>query len=322
MKDSTIQEVFTNALKIKFPNKTQVINLLMDNLSLGKEAVYRRLRGEVSFSLEEVILVSKSLHLSLDQIFGISTPNSRPFQLKMTDFGNPSEADYLEMENFVEFLNNTREDKFTELGSSSNIMPQVIFFNYKQLTKFFVMRTNHQWYGLDGIKNLNDVTISFRMKDILKRYIEEMKYVKNTYYVLDNMFFYYLVNDIQHFFQVSYISKEDVLLLKEELLESIDNLELLAAKGHYETGNKIHFYLSKVNFESTYSYFLSDKYTLSLFKTFTLNAFTSFETETFEKLHKWIQSLKRFSTLISECGEVERINFFNKQRELVHSFLS
>ena len=48
-----MNELNTNlieAAKEKFPAKGQLANILMDTLYMGKEAIYRRLRGEVPFS--------------------------------------------------------------------------------------------------------------------------------------------------------------------------------------------------------------------------------------------------------------------------------
>ena len=41
------------AMKEKLPLKGQLADMLMDTLYIGKEAVYRRLRGEVPFTLQE-----------------------------------------------------------------------------------------------------------------------------------------------------------------------------------------------------------------------------------------------------------------------------
>ena len=56
------------ALKEKLPPKTNLANLLMDTLYIGREAIYRRLRGEVPFTLEEAALISRKLGVSLDKI--------------------------------------------------------------------------------------------------------------------------------------------------------------------------------------------------------------------------------------------------------------
>ena len=47
------------AMKEKLPLKGKLADMLMDTLYIGKEAVYRRLRGEVPFTLQEAALVSR-----------------------------------------------------------------------------------------------------------------------------------------------------------------------------------------------------------------------------------------------------------------------
>ena len=47
------------AVKEKLPLKENLANLLIDTLYIGKEAIYRRLRGEVPFTLEEAALISR-----------------------------------------------------------------------------------------------------------------------------------------------------------------------------------------------------------------------------------------------------------------------
>ena len=41
--------------------KENLANLLIDTLYIGKEAIYRRLCGEVPFTLEEAALISRKL---------------------------------------------------------------------------------------------------------------------------------------------------------------------------------------------------------------------------------------------------------------------
>ena len=49
------------AVKEKLPLKENLANLLIDTLYIGKEAIYRRLRGEVPFTLEEAALISRKV---------------------------------------------------------------------------------------------------------------------------------------------------------------------------------------------------------------------------------------------------------------------
>lgn len=47
-------------MKERIPQDMNLANTLADILCMGKEAVYRRLRGEVSFTIDEVALLSQN----------------------------------------------------------------------------------------------------------------------------------------------------------------------------------------------------------------------------------------------------------------------
>lgn len=53
MKDSIVNELIT-AMKDRLPPGQNLANFLTDTLCIGREAVYRRLRGEVAFTIDEV----------------------------------------------------------------------------------------------------------------------------------------------------------------------------------------------------------------------------------------------------------------------------
>ena len=69
------------AMKEKLPLKGQLADMLMDTLYIGKEAVYRRLRGEVPFTLQESALISRKLGISLDKIIGLSFKSNAMFNI-------------------------------------------------------------------------------------------------------------------------------------------------------------------------------------------------------------------------------------------------
>ncbi len=68
------------------------------------------------------------------------------------------------------------------------------------------------------------------------------------------------------------ISDDDVHELKRGIVSFLDYTERLAARGKFDNGNRISFYISNINFDTTYSYILTQKCKLSLIKAFTLNS--------------------------------------------------
>ena len=76
MKNSIVTELI-NEMRERIAPKETLANFLTNTLCMGKEAVYRRLRGEVAFTFDEVALISHKLGISIDQIVGIQPGNIR-----------------------------------------------------------------------------------------------------------------------------------------------------------------------------------------------------------------------------------------------------
>lgn len=80
---SQLNIALIEAIKEKTSADVNLANLLTDILFLGKEAIYRRLRGDVPFTLAEAATICKRIGLSLDQIIGASFNNSAVFDLNI-----------------------------------------------------------------------------------------------------------------------------------------------------------------------------------------------------------------------------------------------
>lgn len=319
--DTDVNSAHKNLLKAiveKIPQREVLIKTLMDILFLGKEAIYRRLRGEVSFTLSEAEIISRKLNISLDSVLAESSLQSRPFQLKLIDFLNPAEQDLFMKNEFLDFFVKMKNSTYSELGCSTNTLPQPLYLTKEYITKFHMLKWVYQ-YGISGSKmSFDDIVISEKTMTLYKEYVKETMNVKNSFYILDDMVFCYLINDIKYFLKINLLQEKHVQLLKKELIEILRYIEALAIKGKYENGNKILFYISNINIESNHSYLENvQNQNVSIVRTFTMNPIVSFDNETFNVFKKRVQSLRKSSTLITQSGEVHRISFFNKQYEIV-----
>ena len=116
------------AMKEKLPLKGQLADMLMDTLYIGKEAVYRRLRGEVPFTLQESALISRKLGISLDKIIGLSFKSNAMFNINIVDYDDPFESYYNILEKYVSLINTMPDDPNSVMGTSANIIPQTLNF--------------------------------------------------------------------------------------------------------------------------------------------------------------------------------------------------
>ena len=93
MKDSIVNELIT-AMKDRLPPGQNLANFLTDTLCIGREAVYRRLRGEVAFTIDEVAQISYKLGISIDQIIGNHLHNRVTFDMNLLRSANAIESYY------------------------------------------------------------------------------------------------------------------------------------------------------------------------------------------------------------------------------------
>ena len=305
-----------NAVKEKLPSKDNLANALMDILYIGKEAIYRRLRGEVPFTLAEAAVISRKLGISLDKMIGVSFRDNAVFDMNIVSSEKPFEAYYSILEKQVDLFRSVKEDETSEIGTSSNIIPQTLSLKYNMLSKFRLFKWMYQNENIK-CKHFEEMEIPQKMVEKQKEYSDLVSHIHSVDYIWDNMIFSHLVNDIQYFCSIHLITDEDKDLLKEELFLLIDEMEELSARGKSKAGNDVKIYISNINFEATYSYLDTSSTQLSLIRIYSINSITTQDQEMFRGLKEWIQSLKKFSTLISESGEMQRIQFFKQQREIV-----
>lgn len=81
-------------MKDRLPSGQNLANFLTDTLCIGRESVYRRLRGEVAFTIDEVAQISCKLGISIDQIIGNHLYNRVTFDMNLLRSANAIESYY------------------------------------------------------------------------------------------------------------------------------------------------------------------------------------------------------------------------------------
>lgn len=316
-----IQINLLEAIKEKVPNRTVLATMLADLLCIEKEAVYRRLRAEVPFSFAEIALISNALGISLDNIVSSTlSEQSKPFQLKLVNYCEPREVDYVMMQQYLDILREIKSDPHSELFDCTNVLPPVLYNGYRYLERLHLFKGMYQSGNTNVIQRLKDTKCNDRMDKMIRENLWLSKQFKNSYYIFDPFTFQYIVNDINYFNSIDMIDADDKQQLKEELLYLIKDLEQLAVNGVYkETGNKVHLYIGSVNFNLSYWCVDINSYHIAMIKAFVLNNFISLDEQSYSILKTRISALLRSATMISVSGERQRKLFFDRQREVIES---
>lgn len=316
MKNSIVTELINETRERVAPKET-LANFLTNTLCMGKEAVYRRLRGEVAFTFDEVAMISHKLGISIDQIIGNHLSNRATFDLNLQHSPDPVESYYEILERYLRIFNYVRNDDSTVVNTAANIIPYTLYSSYENLSKFRLCRWVYQNGKIKTPHSLAEMQIPEKVVAAHKKLSETVKQCKKTCFIWDSNIFYSFVKEIKYFAGLNLISADDVKQLKSELLSLLHELEQLSVKGEFNNGNKVAIYLSNINFEATYSYIEKGDFQISLFRVYSINSMDSQNQQICTLQKNWIQSLKRHSTLISESGEVQRIAFMEQQKEII-----
>lgn len=318
MKNGILNELIST-MRERIPQDMNLANTLADILCMGKEAVYRRLRGEVSFTIDEVALLSQKLGISIDQIVGSHVSNKVTFDLNLLHASSALESYYEIINRYLQIFDYVKTDNTTEVYTASNSLPFTLYSSYENLSKFRLCRWMYQNGDIKTPHSLEEMSVDERIVNVHKKLSESMRQCPKTFFIWDTNIFYSFVKEIKYFASLNLISKDDVMHLKEDLLQLLGVVEHLSIKGEFSENKKVSFYLSNISFEATYSYIEKHDYQVSLLRVYSINSMDSQSSYICQMQRNWIQSLKRHSILVSESGEAQRIAFLQKQLEVINT---
>jgi hypothetical protein len=311
-------DAFLEALCEKFPKKSDLTKALMHLLSIEQEAVYRRLRKDVLFSIYEVTKIAYAWDISVDDLIHKTSESTHSLKLKLLNFFNPSEIDLQEMENFVLSLEQLKGVPESEYMEVSNILPGSLFSGFPNLARFYLFKWRYRYGQEEESHPFSEVVQSDRLRNLELAHFDAIQQISDVYYIWDNKIIEYLINDIKYFVSIYLIIPEDVQVLKKEIHEFLDFMEDVSNRGNFPgTAGRVHLYISQTNIDTGYSYFSSETQKVSLIRTFIMNVASTTDEKVFDNLKAWINRKKKSSVKISSVDEKRRIDFFRKQRALV-----
>ncbi|MDR1357631.1 MAG: hypothetical protein LBJ58_08185 [Tannerellaceae bacterium] len=318
MNTKALNSDLIEAMKRRLPQNTHLSNVLINILGIGKEAVYRRLRSEVPFTFAEASVISKALGISLDHLSSSSADEMALFDLHITQHQDPLETYYHAMTDLLKYYATVKNDPTVEWCTASNMVPHTFYMDHEYLSKFLLYKWMYQQVNITGIRYYRDLIVPDSIRNKQLEYIDITKSLATTTFIWDETMFLSLINELRYFSHINLITDKEKSILKEELISMIDELEDLAAKGEHENGEKVYLYISSINFEATYSYLQTSSLKLSSIRLYSINTISTTDWKVFEYHKNWIESLKKYSTLISVSGEMPRVQFLKKQRSYVN----
>jgi len=310
---------FIEVLYKKYPRKQDLVQVLLNELELEREAVYRRLRYEVSFTADEVATLAASCDFSLDDIIHIK-PDTISFQMRKIDFVNPNEEEMVFLDKVVKGINYAKDFPSTEFMDVCNKLPRQILAGFHYLNKYYLFKWLFQYGKERDVTPFSKIVISNEQAALTKQYAKVVKLVPKTSFIFDSLLFNYLLSDIQYFCSIKMITEREKKYIKKDLLALLNYLQEIANMGCYpETQNTVSLFISHLHIDTNYNYVITPDVNICFVHVFDKMKLHTYNEEMATYFRTWMQFKKRSSTQISEVDERNRIEYFAKQRAMIET---
>ncbi|MFV0329838.1 MAG: hypothetical protein ACK5M3_07390 [Dysgonomonas sp.] len=315
MKIDKINSEFIETIKSRLAMGS-VIDTLSSILPLSKEAIYRRLRGEVLFSYSEAVMIAQNLQISLDEV-GLGATDYALYSTNTPTFAL-SEDSYTEILNhwighIARFQNKESAHFYVATGG----LPVSLLTSYPNLLKLsYYMSLYEKGNIYDKYGKFSETKISQNLLDTLSNATALLQNINSTYIISTNPFTYYL-KQIQYLYELELLDEDDIKQIKQELYSLANDFRLIAASGKYRTGYHVDYYLSEIRVDASFGLFEDGLYNIAFIKMLGMNYRLSRNMEVIKTHRRSFDNMKHFATLISKSGSSKRKLFFEEQKIII-----
>jgi len=319
MQNQDLHQKFIYYLESAYPKRKDLVSLLADILKIERESVSRRLNGRVLFTVREMGIIAEKLSISIDHLSNKKLDGAYLHMNMIIPLSKNSFSPLIEvMKLNIEEIKGMCKDSLN-IGCIYDSLPVEFFARLKHLCRFMYYKWAY-YYVVNIGKSYNEWQIPQEIIECgneLRHYWNEFE---SVFYILDNSIIWNLMNEVDFFFKMQILSKEDVSLIRADLHVLLDYIEEYT-KTQTNNGQSVDIYVSSIHIGMSCSYFLSSKKSFINFSNSFMNCLLCDDSNVFNKVYEWINSMKRLSTLISGSGALERRVFFKKQHKIVDSRL-
>lgn len=318
MKENLLTEGFLRELNRLRSKKSSLAHEISHILDMDETSVYRRLRGAVRFSIDEMGLLAHRFNISLDSLLSEQPEGDyQAWKMDLLLIANENGLDIDAMERNIPMIEELPEKAEIEVGGSLGCLTRHFYMYYKQLWRFMHFKWGRYYSNSHYYDSFSTVQIHPRLSDLLETHLLRYKKIKYCFFIWDSLIIRKLVNDVLYFKSMAALTEEDVSLIKQDIIEFLNNCEQIATKGKFEGCDKFELYISPINIDTSHVYTHYGERWLYSVEVYGIRPMITTKAHICEEFCRNINRLKKASVLISQSAERERRTFFNEQRKLV-----
>lgn len=312
------QVLFFENLIEKIGDKNKFVVSLSETLSISRDGVYRRLRGETPLTIDDLELLSRQFHFSVDEMLQDNNPGL------LTKYEAFETFDW---ERFLQgvksyFQHHDSRDEFQVYYNAKEI-PIFYLFQFPELMAFKCYFWDYTFFADKPLPPFNPNSLSITEKSLGNEILKHYGQISS-----DELWGKEMLNatlkQIVYFYEIEEIQKPQVLLLKQRLLDLVDFLESVAeagTKNWVEDSAKVNIYLNELLIGDN-TLIAKNQNQLRAYLSQNIISSVIVEDEQYcAQTLKTFQTIAKKSTLISGSSEKVRKKFFKELRKEIENNL-
>jgi len=314
---NSLDEILTKTILNYIPKNVKPFKFLMDTLDIGRESTYRRIRGNIPFTFEEVVKLSSRLNFSIDEIIDkkIKTGEESADSQQKVQF-SAGQYFYICHLNYYKMLRSLIDAKKVEISISLNRLFSFFVVNFDILFKFYYYVWLHRFNDNLFDSRFSEIQLPAQIVSLQQRTKEILPSIKNITFIFDRYILQKLIKDLQYYYIRKLISDEELQEIKKGMIDFINYIEQYIQVGEVgEASSANHFYLSLLHVDINSIFGTIDGKIVSKFWMQADASQNTKQNNLITSHNNWIHSLKRSSVLISQSNEIDQASFLNEQRK-------
>ncbi|MDR2621792.1 MAG: hypothetical protein LBC48_04325 [Dysgonamonadaceae bacterium] len=317
-----LNEIIVNTVLKNIPKNIKPVIYLMELLDLSRESVYRRIRKDIPFSMDELTKLALTLNFSLDEIVEGSKRERIFFDLGLRTPNNSMDSFSAVFQEYNSYISNLSKAKNSSVFMALNCIYPLFTVFFSNLFKFHYFKWLVETQDNLPKDYFSNLVLPQELSALKQKISEEIKCAQNVTIILSPNISLSIIKDIQYYYQRKLINKDDLEILKKDLLKMSDFSENVAKTGRLGNGNsQIDIYISIPYINSNTIYLEYDDASEVHYWIYSNNPMVIKNSEISNIQKKWFLSLKKSSTLITQSNEILQADFFDTQRKLINKLM-
>ncbi|MDR1403577.1 MAG: hypothetical protein LBJ60_07760 [Tannerellaceae bacterium] len=314
-----ISEILKN-----IPRNINPVNYLSDILCISNKSVYRRIKGEIPFTITEVLKLSDKLNFSIDQILDHGDMHRASFILQSDNSNSPEESFYRMLSYYHKLMLASNKATYVESFVTLNHIPVLFTVFFERLFKFSYYQWMHHSHTNSIKYHFKDAIMPPRILSLQKEIIASAVYTGNITYILDSNMYLSTLKEISYYYNCKLITDKELESIKKDLNKLVDWFETILSTGVIDKErSRMDIYLSSLNLKVSSAYNACDDTVTSHFFIYTIDPIYTINSLHFARVHKkWFNTIKKYSVLITRSNEMLRAAFLEKQRMYIENILN